>query len=564
MDPERPLLPAWLAGLACTALPVAFVFRVLGLAGAEHPLASGLLVAAGVATALAGLARSTPGPERCAWSAGAGIGVLAGVLLAQPTPTSWLMSDIAWHSAKVALVARGDWLGDPILRVPTIYPFAFHLVLAAPVDLGLSVRSVLWAASPLILVLEAWSFFWLLRAFVDVRRAAWGALALPFFFYAQREGFAYLPNPFNASLVAVFLGLGACARARGEGERRSALAGGFALGCAGLCWYGHLPWITLAVLAWGLRARRPAAWAIVGALPCAVFLLVHLLLLSRGDHAHASAIVASGAEEGWSARLSGMTRNLFTLSGSAELADAPWWTGPSLLVLLVVAWRRRDPAPSERPRLLDFAAVAVLLSLLGAGLGLTFWRPFSWRYGFLLFALLLALAAQARAFRLGTLELPLLALCALAAPWSAGRGALACLLRSHRYEELQAQGGAAVARHLAEHTRPDEPVFASPDTWDRVIGPCVPRPNLVARNGGIYNFAPADVVAPRWAAYQALLASPSPDAARAALEPYGFRLAVLARDELDRAPGLAALSAGFERVLETERYLVVDLGSPRR
>jgi hypothetical protein len=57
---------------------------------------------------------------------GSGAGALAGVLLAQPTPTNWLMSDVAWHVAKLALAADGAPLEDPILRVPTIYPFLFH------------------------------------------------------------------------------------------------------------------------------------------------------------------------------------------------------------------------------------------------------------------------------------------------------------------------------------------------------------------------------------------------------------------------------------------------------
>ncbi|MBI5365186.1 MAG: hypothetical protein HZA53_18555 [Planctomycetes bacterium] len=560
MDPDRPLLPAWLAGLVCTALPVAWGFGGPGLAP-EHALAPWLILAAGAAVVLFALVRREPSARWCAWSAGAGAGVLVGVLLAQPTPTCWLMSDIAWHSAKIERVAEGAWLEDPILRVPTIYPFAFHLVLAAPVAAGVAVRTVLWAASPIVLALELWSFFWLLRAFVDVRKAAWGALALPFFFYAQRDGFAYLPNPFNASLVLVFLGLGALLRARADAHARLALGGGFALGCAGLCWYGHLPWITLAVLAWAVRARKQALWTVVGALPCALFLVLHLARLAGGEHA--SAIVAATAEEGWTARLAGMGRNLLTLSGGAELADAPWWLGLALLFLVAAALRRADEREGQAPALVPYALGAVALAMLGAGLAMTFWRPFSWRYGFLLYALALAWSARARPFRTGALALPLLAACALAAPWFAGRSALLCLYRSHRFEELVDHGGAEVGRFLAEHTRRDEPGFAAPDTWDRAIGPIEPRPNLVARNGGIYNFAPQGFVAPRWKAYEALLAATTPDAALAALAPYGFGLAVLARDELEKAPGLHALATGFEVRLETERYLVVDLRARR-
>lgn len=558
MDSDRPLLPAWFAGLLCTALPVAWVFGRLGLAP-EHALAPWLVLAATVALVVLGLVRKEPGARWCAWSAGAGAGVLVGVLLAQPTPTCWLMSDIAWHSAKIERVAEGAWLEDPILRVPTIYPFAYHLVLAAPVAAGVTARSVLWAASPIGLALELGSFFWLLRAFVDVRRAAWGALALPFFFYAQRDGFAYLPNPFNASLVLVFLGLGALVRA--SGNAKLALAGGFALGCAGLCWYGHLPWMTLAVLAWAVRARKQALWAVAGALPGALFLVLHLAHLAGGEHGHA--IVAATAEEGWSARLAGMGRNLLTLSGGAELAEAPWWLGLALLALVAAALRRVEEREGHAPALVLFALGSVAVAMLGAGLAMTFWRPFSWRYGFLLYALALAWSARARPFRIGATALPLLAACALAAPWFAGRSALLCLYRSNRFEELVDQGGAEVGRYLAEHTRRDEPVFATPDTWDRAIGPIEPRPSLVARNGGIYNFAPPGYVAPRWSAYQALLAATTPDAALEALAPYGFGHAVLARDELGKARGLNALATGFEARLETERYLVVDLRARR-
>jgi hypothetical protein len=119
-----------------------------------------------------------------------------------------------------------------------------------------------------------------------------------------------------------------------------------------------------------------------------------------------------------------------------------------------------------------------------------------------------------------------------------------------------------VARFLEQHTQPDEPVFATTETWDRSIGCCVPRPNLVARRGGIYNFAPAEVVAPRWKTYLEVLEQHDPRAVRDALRPYGFRLVVVARDELSR-PGLAAVARGFEAVLENGSYLIFDLERPR-
>src|SRR5688572_15954229 len=156
----RPLALAWLAGFFTTALPVAWAFAGLDVGPGAGLLVVGVL---GMLVPLLALAaRTGPSGARAALGAGAGAGVLAGVLLAQPTPTCWLMSDIAWHAAKIDLVARGRLLEDPILRAPTIYPFAWHLALAAPVALGASVKAVLWCASPLFLALGAWSFFALL------------------------------------------------------------------------------------------------------------------------------------------------------------------------------------------------------------------------------------------------------------------------------------------------------------------------------------------------------------------------------------------------------------------
>lgn len=560
MDQDRSFLPRWLVGAVCTALPVAWV---LARNGTDGPLAPILLTALGLVVAFGVIAPVDASERAVAFAGGAFYGLIAGVLLAQPTPTCWLMSDVAWHTAKVARVAEGAWLEDPLLRVPTIYPFVFHLVLALPVVLGASLFWVMWAVSPLVLVLLGSSFAWMLRAFVDARRAVWGALALPFFFYAPSEGFAYLPNPFNASLAAVFLGLGACFRAERTGKVRWALAGGGALGLAGITWYGHLPWITAAVIVWGLRARRSALWTVLGASPAALVLGVHLLRLSGTGRGRGAAIVESGASEELAERAAGVLRNLTTLSGSAPLAGSAWWLGPTLLLLLMVAWRSNRGSSERAPSLLLSSMVLVGLALLGAGFLMTFWRPFSWRYGFLFYALALAFAARSRPFRWGRWSLPALAACAAIAPWFAGRGALLCLTRSRVFAENQAEGGAEVGRFLAERTRSDEPVFASNDTWDRVVGGNVPRPGLVARNGGIYNFAPADVVAPRWRAYQETLAATDADVVMSALAPYGFRYAVVGRDEAERTPGLGVVARSFERVLETPRYWIVDLSRRR-
>lgn len=564
MHLERSPFFAWTLGVASSALPVAIAFACWpDLASAPYALAS-LALATALVVVLGLVARSEPSEARCAWSAGAGIGVLAGVLVAQPTPTCWLMSDVAWHSAKIALVARGHLLEDPILRVPTVYPFGFHALLAPFVAAGVPLRAVLFATSPIVLVLETWSFYRLLRVFADARSAAWGALALPFAFYAAFEGFAFLPNPFNASLVLAFVGLGAVARAERSTGRALAVVGGLALGVAALIWYGHWPWIgaSLAVLAWKRRAL--ATNVALGMLPCALVLAIHLTILASASSTDASAIASAAAPEDLATRLEGMGRNLLTLSGGARFDDAPWWIGPVVLGLCAHAWLRPRSAPRGFPEVLAIACVVVPICLALAGLRMTFWRPFSWRYGFLLFALLVAFACTARELRIGRTLVPAVAVAALLAPWSVGRGLLACLQRSRAYVELHEHGGAAVARYIAEHVPLEEPVFASADTWDRAIGPLEPRPNLVARNGGLYNFAPAGVVAPRWSAYQDVLATDDPERARELLAPYGFHLAVVGTDEARKQPGLAALLRGFEPVLETDAFVIVDLERAKR
>jgi hypothetical protein len=297
-------------------------------------------------------------------------------------------------------------------------------------------------------------------------------------------------------------------------------------------------------------------------------LVAHLASLPPAGDAATSAILRPTEGDELAARFVGLARNLMTLSGSAALPEAAWWIGPTLLAGAVAALARprNDGADGGRrfPVLLVLALALTAACLLAATWRMTFWRPFSWRYGFLLFALVLAFATTARPFLVAGRRIPFVALPALAAPWMAGAGALACLVRSHAYVELHAAGGAEVGRFLVERTGPDEPVFATPDTWDRVVAPLAPRPNLVARNGGLYNFAPADVVAPRWTAYEQALAAGSAGEAREALRPFGARLAVLAREELARHAGLAALAGGFDVVLENARYVVVDLDAPAR
>ena len=177
-------------------------------------------------------------------------------------------------------------------------------------------------------------------------------------------------------------------------------------------------------------------------------------------------------------------------------------------------------------------------------------------------ALLLACAASAREWTVARRPVGLLVFAACAAPLSASSAVLLHLQRSRAFADQYARGGAQVAQYLGEHTQVAEPVFASTDTWDRAIGCSLPRANLVARRAGIYNFAPADVVAPRWKDYVELLELDDPAAVRARLAPYGFHRAVVARAET-RVPGLGALVRGFEPVLETELYVIVDLDRPR-
>lgn len=552
---------AWLAGLACLALPCALVASRESF----EPLSTLAWVGFSTATCLAILvamrANARVSAARCAWAAGAGFGVLVGILAAQPTPTNWFMSDVAWHVAKVALAAEGAPLQDPILRVETIYPFVFHLALAPFAALGASPVEVLRWTTPVLVAALGWSWLRLQRALFDPVPAAWGALALPLFLYAPTAGFAFLPNPFNASLPLAFLGLSLLvedARDDVPPARWRLPAGGAVLGVAGLLWYGHLPWLVALVALRAIRQPRGAIAVAAGALPCAIVLIAHL---ARLEHALTPGIAASEAPA-WGERLPGMLRNLFTLSGPAALDAAPSWIGPALI--LVVAWSvwRREPSPAAHAWPVTWTLPLVGACLVFAGVRMQFWLPFSWRYGFLLFALALALAGRARTFAIGPWLVTPAALAALAAPWWAANSALERLNVSRLSRERFSEGPDRIASYLRAHTRRDEPVFASVDTWDLAIGCAEARPNLVARSGGVYNFAPAEFVAPRWAAYQELLAAPDAASARSLLAPYGFRLAVIS--EKDRAqPGLAALAEGFESVLDAGVYRIVDLERPR-
>lgn len=553
---------AWCAGALVTGAPVAAGFAALAPDAGSATTLVCLCVIAWASGPLMLLLRVEPSAERCAFAAGAGAGVLCGAIAAFPTPTAWFMSDVAWHVAKVARVALGHPLDDPILNVPTIYPFTFHAALAVPVALGAPVVLVMKICSVLVVAFLLGSFHALASAVAGVRRAAWAALALPLFFYASTAGYAFLPTAFNASLGFVFLGLLGLVAGTRSGSRRACALGGSALGVAGLCWYGHVPWIALAVLGWGFTRRRLLAAAIVGAAPTMLVLLVHVAYVRAIGNGDSAAIVAGETAASLAERLGGMGRNLLTLSGGFALDGAAVWVGPALLVLLLAGGLRgRDSDRSaEAPLRWSIASSAVLL--VAAGLFMTFWSPFSSRYGFVLYATVLVCVASGREWTVARRPVGLLVLAACAAPLSAGNAVLLHLQRSRSFADQYARGGSDVARYLAEHTSVAEPVFASTDTWDRAIGCSLPRANLVARRAGIYNFAPADVVAPRWKDYVELLELSDPAAVRARLAPYGFHRAVVARAEA-HVPGLGALARGFTPVLETELYVIVDLDQPR-
>ncbi len=292
LAPEGAAAAAWLGGLLFTSLIVGVSAREL-LPGAPPGTVRTAAAIAGMSV-LALLAGRAASPRRCAAAAGASAGILVGLALALRTPLHWFYTDVAWHSAKVATVAAGHPFDDPILRIPTIYPFAFHLLLAGPVRLGVPLREVMWAVTPLTLAANLFAYWWLARRFLAAREAAWAAIAFPLFFYSLARGYFYLASPFNLSLVFVFAGLGSLVAGAASGSRPKLFAAGLLLGCAALIWYAHLLWIPLAVVVWGLRAgvRRAELVAAGGLLPAAV-LAVHVAVLGGAGHISATAISAA-------------------------------------------------------------------------------------------------------------------------------------------------------------------------------------------------------------------------------------------------------------------------------
>lgn len=555
---QRSPSSAWLAGFLGGVVPVVLLLRWTGI----DPLSNLVWLAfsaLGLSIAVFGLESSTSaGPQRCAATAGAWAGMIAGIALAQPTPTRWFMSDVAWHTAKVTLVASGHPLEDPILRAPTIYPFLFHFIASWPVMLGATARTVMWAVTPLALGLAQWAFWWMARAWCAERAAAWTAIALPLVFYAPREGFALLPNPFNASLGLVFLGLGAWSRGSRSENPRQLFGAGLSLGMCGLLWYGHLSWLVISTAVWGWRHRRGFVPLALGASPAALLLVLHLGLLSAGGLLGSSAIVKGAPSEALMERLAGMGRNLLTLSGGAPLTVDSAWLGLFVLGLAVLALRRRSGQEFDASGVFSSVLLVMVVCLAGAGFWLTFWQPFSWRYAFLAYALVLCFIGTARPWSFGRREIGPIhiasAACFLWAP--------ACLLPmisvSQRIQEKHEATGLDVVRFLESRTSIDEPVFASVDTWDIAIGCCVPRPNLVARNAGSYNFAPGCIALPRWRIYTEIEMESNPTRILDLLRPFGFRYAIVGNADLSK-PGFRSLSEAFECALANDEYRIVDL-----
>lgn len=548
---------AWLAGLLLASAAAVALLRGLEPGTAR----TGLSLLALLAFAAPLLLLRAPSASASALAAGAVAGWVVGVAVALPVPAGWFFPDVAWHTAKAAVAAAGHPLDDPILRAPTLYPFLFALFVGAPVALGLSPAAAMWAAAPISLTGTFFAYHRLARTQLEPRAAAWAAVALPLFLYSPARGYALLASPFGLSLGFVFggLALGLGGLERGNGRRLA--AAGLLLGTAGLIWYAHLPWLLLWVLWLAWRQPRRLAPLALGAAPCALLFLLHLGVLAGRGLLGDDAVTSPANQGGWPHWLGLVGRSALSLS-SGSLAETPFWIGPLLLVLMGVAWRRR-PA---RGRLLQPALAAACVALAGVavvlGARLTYGEFFLWRYGFVLYAVLLLAAAAARPFQLAGRGVPALLAAALAAAvcvpgWLASRYENA-RADQQRYEATVRD----VDRFLAEHTDFDEPVFAPFGVWEGAIGCCLPRPNLVDRQGGLYKYASAKLVAQRWSTYHELRRSRDAEQAAALLRPYGFRYAVLrTRSE---APGFAALSRGFEVVLRNEQYVVVDLSRPRR
>lgn len=551
----------WVLGFLMTA---AIVAAALWLRESEHmaPIVWGsqqalLVIVVGVL--LFGM--KEPGPMRCSLAAGAAAGVLVGVALAQRAPTAWFMRDVAWHTAKVALTASGQPFDDPILRIPTIYPFGFSVLVGTPVALGLSLKSAMWATTSLSLAGTLGSYWFLARAFLKPSRAAWTAVALPLVFYAPMNGYWLLPNPFNASMPFVFAGLALIALGTPGVCTKKLPLGGALLGLAGLLWYGHLLWIVPFALVWGWQRWRALKKLLLGAALPALVLLVHVAWVARAGNLVSSGITSSEPLE-TSERLGAMLRNLVTLSGDAALADGPWWVGALFLPAVVLAVVRRPAGGVDGARIVRAMAPFLVLCIVYAGLRMTYWRPFSWRYTFVLYSVLLLIVGAGPAVSLAGRRVGLVAVVGLAGLLSAPLMARRAVWWSIQVAQTHETEVLPLAAEVERLTERDEPVLASAETWERTLACAAQRPTLVDRNGGTYKYAPASVAGPRWQVAEMLRTSGDRESLLTALEPYGFRYAIVSTR--DRAqPGYAALAMGFELVYEGAPYVIVDLTKPR-
>jgi len=430
-------------------------------------------------------------------------------------------------------------------------------LVGAPVALGVSLNTAMWATTALSLTGTLAGYWFLTRTFLKPYAAAWTAVALPLVFYAPMNGYWLLPNPFNASIPFVFLGLGLVALGTPGACRRKLALGGALLGFAGLLWYGHLLWIVPFACVWGWGRRASFARLVAGAALPALVLIVHVAWVWRAGNL-GSARITNAEELDVGERLFAMGRNMITLTGDAALHAAPWWVGALFLPALLVSLLRRPRAGIDGPRVLRALVPFLALCIVYAGLQLTYWRPFSWRYAFLLYSMLLIVIAAARGWTLGGRAVGPITVLAL--------GSVVCAPLMMRYvveysrvvQATYEQDVLPLARFIEERTEPDEPVLASTDTWEKALACAVPRPSLVDRNGGTYKYAPATIAGPRWRALERLKKATDRDELLALLEPYDFRFAVVSRRDRAHA-GFETLVTSFEAVFEGDTYVVVDL-----
>jgi len=547
----------WLIGLSSSAALVAYV--VSGWAPLESDPASAwrlLVLVPAVPIAILLCARPFDEPLPCALAAGLGAGIAVGMACSLASPAYWFSPDTAWHTAKLATVAAGAPLHDPIYQVPSLYPFAWHALLGAVMGLGFTTREVMTAVPVVAISASSFMFWCVARHCMEDRSAAWLSLAFPLVFHAPLLGYILLPEPFNSSLALVFAALLSLLWGDASGKRRGVLAAGFLLGLAGLFWYGHLVWVVLFVVLLGFVRRALVAPLVLGGLPAALVLLCHLLSLPEGAVLGGGVLVVS---DQWSLgeRLLGMARNFLSLSGSAELSSAPWWIGASVLVLLGSKLARWQEIPRSHHLLLALLA-SLGACLLWAGLALRYWEPFSWRYASLFWAVALLVAAWRGDLQLGSRSLPAVAPLAVLAMVSVSWSLYPVVHSSVLLAEQHQGSGSDLVAFIEEHTQADEPVFASIATWEHALGCCVPRPNLADRDGGTYKYAPAAVAEPRFADYLAVAEASDPHRLLQILSPYGFRHAVLHRMDLKK-PGYLVLASSFPVLFKNDRYLVVAL-----